>query len=129
MTVVKNRFFAIALDRLGAAALKEVLEGPSAVISGQDPVGTARAAQEATKSCPTLQVLGGYAEGHVLDPAGVQKLAELPARDVLLSRTLACMGYPAQRFVNSLSAIIVKLARVLDQLRKKRQEDSAGQDS
>jgi len=128
MNVVRNRLFAISLEQLGAGGLKDILDGPSAVISGGDPLQAAKAAREARKSCPVLTVLGGYADGHVLDAAGVERLANLPDRDVLLARTLRCFCAPAQRLVSALAASTQRLASVLDMIRQKKQQqaDQAG---
>jgi len=128
MMVVRNRLFSIALERLGVPELKGLLEGPTAVVTGEDPVETARAAREAVEGVSGLAVLGGYAEGRVLDPSGVGNLAELPSRDTLLAQTLACMCSPAQRFAGCLAGIVQRLASVLVQVRdRKRQQEEAGQ--
>ena len=122
MNVVRNKLFAISLEQLGAGGIRDILDGPSAVISGGDPMQAAKAAQEARKSCPLLAVLGGYAEGQVLDAAGVERLANLPGRDVLLSRALSCFCAPAQRLAGALAASAQRLASVLDSIRQKKQQ-------
>ena len=127
LTVVRNKLFGIAVERLGAPELKDVLEGPSAVISGEDPLQAAKAAEEVVKSCPALRVLGGYADGRVLDPAGVEKLASLPGRQALLGQVLACLCSPARRFATDLSAALYRLASLLKQLSSTRAQESSGQ--
>lgn len=125
VTVVRNSLFVLALDSLGVRELGGVLEGPTAIVTGADPVSTAKAAHEATGSYPSLRLLGGYAEGHVLDSGGVERLASLPGREALLARVLGCMCAPAQRFAGCLVATAARLASVIDQLRKKRAEEQS----
>ena len=124
MTVVRNRLFAVALKGLGMAELGEALDGPSAIVTGQDAVAAAKAAEEASKSAPGLELAGGFAEGRVLTAQAVAKLASLPSREVLLSQVLTCMVSPAQRLVNGLSLTIQRVACVLDQLRATKQAGS-----
>ncbi len=127
MTVVRNAVFVLALGRLGVPELKEAVAGPTAVIIGEDPLHAAQAAAEAVRNCEGLEVVGGYAEGQVLDRAGVEELARLPGREALLSQTLSCMCAPAQRLVNVLVAVMFRLVSVLDQLSKKKEQQGADQ--
>ncbi len=127
MMVVRNRLFAIALDELGLPELKQLLDGAMAVISGQSPVQAAKAAEDVAENFKCLNVVGGYAEGHILDRAGVERLASLPDRQTLLAQSLSCMCSPALRFVSCLQGTLQRLAAVLDQLRESRRgETSAG---
>mgnify|MGYP006280067971 CR=1 FL=1 len=123
MMVVRNRLFRIALDELGISEMKNLVDGPTAVVTAEDPVQAAKAVDEAAEVAPALAVLGGYAEGEVLDPAGVEKLADLPDRDTLLSQVLAGMSAPAQQFVNCLNGTAMRLASVLNQIKEKKEEE------
>ena len=124
MTVVRNAMFHIALDQVGVPGLKPLVDGPTAIVDGQDAVSAARATQEAAKTVPALTVRGGYAEGHLLDPAGVQRLADLPDRETLLAQTVGCVAAPARRLAGCLAGALVRLAGLLEELRKKREEGS-----
>lgn len=124
MTVVRNALFGLALKELGRSEIGELLDGPTAIVTGEDIVQAAKAAGDAVKICPALSLVGAYAEGHILDAAGVERLAALPSREVLLSQALSCMCAPAQKFVNCLTGLTVKLAGLFDQLRKKREAES-----
>jgi len=126
MMVVRNRLFAIALERMGAREVSQLLDGPSAVITAADPVQAARAAGRAAEDFPALTLKGGYVDGHVLDEAGIKKLATLPPREVLLTQVLTCMQSPAQRFANCLCGAIGRLATALRLVRDKKQQESSG---
>ena len=129
MMVVRNRLFAIALQQLGVPELGDLLEGPAAVVTGEDPVQAAKAVDAASELAPALSVLGGYAEGSVLDVATVERLAQLPGRQTLLAQVLTCIQAPAQRFANCLKAGIRQLGSVLYQIeqKKRREEEGGGQ--
>ena len=124
MTVVRNAMFHVALDQIGTPGLKALVYGPTTIVDGEDAVSAARATQEAARAVPALKVRGGYAEGHLLDPTGVQRLADLPDRETLLAQALACIGAPAQRLAGSLAGALVRMAGLLEELRKKREQES-----
>jgi len=128
ITVVRNRLCSIALREMGMAELADILKGPTALVTCGDPIAAARAAGEVAKATPSVKLAGGYAEGRVLGADGIQKLANLPSREVLLSQTLTCMVSPAQRFANGLVLVMQQLGSVMCQLKeKKQQEEGAGQ--
>ena len=130
MTVIRNRLFALALQELGVPELARLIKGPTAVVTGDDPITIAKAVEEVARSTPSITLVGGLAEGQVLEPTAIQKLAALPSREALLSMVLTCIVSPAQRFVNALSATTQKLASVMDEYRKKReQEEGPGQEA
>ena len=129
ITVVKNSVFALTLKRLGVRELDRLIDGPTAVITGEDAVCAAKAAHEAVGSFKGLRILGGYAEGRVLDSGQVEKLASLPSRDVLLSQVLGCMCAPAQRVAGCMVAVLHMLVSALDQLRKKKEQQEAGSET
>lgn len=123
MMVVRNRLFNIALDELGIPELQDLVDGPTAVVMGDNPVQAAKAIDGAVDMAPEISVLGGYAEGEVLKPEGVKKLAELPDRETLLGQVLAGISAPAQQFVNCLNGSMRRFACALQQLKEKREEE------
>ena len=126
MMVVRNRLFAIALESMSAREVRQLLDGPSAVITAGDPVQAAKAAEEAAVDHPSLTLKGGYVDGQLLDVAGVKRLAALPARHVLLTQVVTCMQSPAQQFASRLSCAIARVAMVLRLVRDKKQQESSG---
>ena len=73
-----------------------------------DPVAPAKVLKDFVKKVKKCAVKGGIVDGTVTDPAGVDALADLPSREVLIARMLGSMMSP-----------ISGLAIVLDQLAKK----------
>ncbi|MFO7957472.1 MAG: 50S ribosomal protein L10 [Candidatus Brocadiia bacterium] len=122
MMVVKNSLFSIAVERLGAEPLKDLLQGPVAVVQAQDPVTAAKAVDEAREACETLQVRGGYADGKVLDAESVEKLAEIPGREELLSMIAGALLSPLRRLAGGLLDRPRAFLNGLDQLRERKEE-------
>jgi len=129
ITVVRNAMFSIALDRLGAAELKDLLHGPTAVVIGEDPVSTAKVVEDALREFSVAEIKGGLAEGQLLDGAAVKRLAELPSRETLLAQAVTCFVGPAQQFANCLAGLLSQLANVFEQLRRKKEGESSSQES
>lgn len=87
----------------------ELLKGPSAFAFGvENAVAPAKVLKEAIKKYKKCEIKGGLINGVVTDAAGMNTLADLPSREVLLARMLGSMLSP-----------ISGLAIVLDQIAKK----------
>ena len=88
----------------------EMLKGPSAFAFGyDDAVAPAKILKEAIKKYKKCSLKGGIVDGAVMSAADVEKLADLPSREQLLSRMLGSLLSP-----------ISGLACVLDQIAKKK---------
>ncbi len=97
MSVVKNSLFALAMDRYGAGDLRSLLDGPVAVITAENPVAAAKAAREAAQTYEALKLRGGFVDGAVLEAAAIEKLADIPSREVLLSQIAGALLQPLRR--------------------------------
>lgn len=85
------------------------LEGPSCnSLLNHRATAPARVLAEFAKKADKLEIKAGVVEGTVYDAAGMAKIAEIPSREVLLSRLLGSMQSP-----------ITNLARVLNQIAEK----------
>ena len=85
------------------------MEGPTAVAFGIDDVtAPARIINEMAKKMPKLEFKSGVVEGSYYDQKGIQVIASIPSREVLISRLLG-----------SIQAPIANLARVLKQIAEK----------
>lgn len=86
----------------------ELLKGPSAFAFGvEDAVAPAKVLKDAIKKYKKCEIKGGLINGVVTDAAGMNTLADLPSREVLLARMLGSMLSP-----------VSGLAIVLDQIAK-----------
>lgn len=108
--VLKNSMVERACDTLGIdSSIKEMLKGPSAFAFGyDDAVAPAKILKDFIKKVKKCSLKGGIVDGMVTDAKGIEALADLPPREVLIARMLGSMMSP-----------ISGLAIALDQLAKK----------
>jgi large subunit ribosomal protein L10 len=114
--VVKNTLTDLAADRAGAAGLKELLQGPTAMtfVRG-DAAAAAKALRDFRRSTGNqlLEFKGGWMNGAPLSPADVDAIAQLPSREVLIGRLVGGVAAPLTGLVGALSNLIGGLARTL----------------
>lgn len=122
MFVTRNRLMVLSLNELGMPELKDFFQGPAAIVMGPDPVQAAKAISSAREQYPVIKLLGGYAEGCVLEEPEVEKLSDIPDRSVLLGQTLGLISAPAQRFVSGLSFAMTRFATAVNQLKEKKEK-------
>lgn len=125
--VAKNRLLKIAADQADRAALKPMLEGPTALatITG-DEVALARALQEAFRPYKVVSLRGGLLGASPVDAAGLARMASLPSREVLLGKLAGSMVSPISGFASVLAGPLRNLAGVLSAVAdQKRQNEGA----
>jgi large subunit ribosomal protein L10 len=115
--VIKNTMLKIAIKGTEIEGLSEFLSGSTAVaVAGnEDPLAAARILNkfcEASKG--KYEIKGGYLDGEVLDVAGVQKIANLPNREGLLSMLLS-----------ALQGNLSGLARVINAIKEQKEGEAA----
>lgn len=107
--VYKNTMLHLAFDGTDFAQLDPSLEGPTAVAFGiDDATAPARVIKEFAKDAPALEFKAAVVEGTYYDAAGVSTIADIPSRDVLISKLLGSLQSP-----------VTNLARVLSQIAEK----------
>ena len=113
--IIKNSLAHLAADKVGKAAIKDVVEGPTGVALGYgDPTEPARALAGFIRSArSSLAIRGGELDGQVLSSDDVGRLASMPPRDELVATLLMRMNGPIGGLVNVLNGPIAGLARVL----------------
>ena len=113
--VCKNTMMKRAFEGTDFAGLNEYLEGPSAIaIAKEDATAPARIICEFAKTANKLEVKAGVCEGKVYDVAGVQELAKVPTREVLLGRLLGSMQSPVANFARVIKQIAEKDGEVVE---------------
>jgi large subunit ribosomal protein L10 len=124
--VVKNTLTERAADKAGADALKELLEGPTAMtfVRG-DAAAAAKALRDFARAHNMLDFKGGWMNGAPLTAAEIQSIAQLPSRDVLYGRLVGMVASPLTGLAAALDGLIGGLARQLSQIaEQKNQEES-----
>jgi len=110
--VYKNTYMKRAFEGTDFAQLDDTLEGPSAIAFGiDDATAPARILSQFAKEAPALEIKAGVVEGTFYDAKGMQAIANIPSRDVLISKLLGSLQSP-----------ITNMARVLKQIAEKNGE-------
>lgn len=122
--VLKNTLVRRALDDLDIRSLDHLLEGPSAFAFGvKDPVAPAKIISDyiAESKSNKITIKAGLVNGEYLDVEGVQALAKLPSREVLLAKMMGSLNAPATNLVGVLSATLRSLVYAVDAVRKQKE--------
>ena len=115
--VVKNTLIRRAAKESGFSRLDEFFFGPTAIgFTMGDPVALAKTLREFATGNKKIRLKAGYLEGKVLSEKEIETLADVPPREVLLSRLVGGMASPIARLVQMLSGPQRKLAYVLQSI-------------
>lgn len=119
--VVKNRLALRAIQDSPLKALTPHLKGPTAIAySLKDASALAKVIDEFAKDNQGLQVKAGYVEGRLITPKEIKALADLPSREVMMSRLLSVLNGPMVRLVTVMKAPARNLVQALDQISKQK---------
>ncbi|MCL2405717.1 MAG: 50S ribosomal protein L10 [Defluviitaleaceae bacterium] len=104
--VYKNSMINFAVEGTDFEGIKEYLAGPTTVAFSYDDA-TAAAAQinKHLKNMPMLEFKASAMEGNVYDAAKTKLIADIPSKDVLLSRLLGSLKSPMASFARVVNAI------------------------
>ena len=110
--VYKNTLIKRAVEGTEFESLSKDLEGPTAiVVSKKDATAPARVIADFAKTASKLELKSGVVEGTYYDLEGIKAIAQIPSREVLLSRLLGSLQSP-----------ITNLARVINQVAEQKAE-------
>ena len=128
--VVKNTLTERAADQADAAALKDLLEGPTALtfVRG-DAAAAAKALRDYARETDLVPFKGGLMEGNALTPEDIGQIARLPSRDVLYQQLVGVVAHPISGLARTLNALIGGLAIALGQVRDLDPPALVGQDA
>ncbi len=125
MIVVKNTLARRAAKAAGYEPLNAELVGPIAMLFAADDVSApARILNEYIRANRKMVIKAGLLEGQVIKADAVTELADLPSREILLSRLLGAMQAPLANLASILQAPMSKLARTLDAVRTEKESQS-----
>ncbi len=104
--VYKNTMIRFAAKGTEFEALEANLEGPTALaVSKEDATAPARILAEFAKKADKLELKGGVVEGTYYDEKGIQVIATIPSREVLLGKLLGSMQSPITNFARVIKQI------------------------
>lgn len=118
--VVKNTLLRFAVQAAGLEGVEPVLEGTTALaVSENDCVAAAKILSEYAEKNKNFSLKAGFVEGKVLDVKGVEALAKLPSREVLVAQTLGGLNAPITGLVGVLNANLRGLVCALNAIAQK----------
>ena len=107
--VYKNTLIKLAVKGTQFEELTKDLEGPTAIaISSEDVTAPARIIAGYCKTTPVLSMKAGVVDGVYYDEKGINAVALIPSREVLLSK-----------FLGSIQSTMANFARVIKQIAEK----------
>lgn len=107
--VYKNTYLKMAFEGTDFAQLNGHLEGPTAIAFGiEDATAPARVLAEVAKTAEALEFKAGVVEGTYYDAKGVQVIATIPSKDVLISKLLGSLQSPITNFARVIKQIAEK---------------------
>lgn len=125
--VIKNTLAKRVLAGDEYADLYQHMKGETGyVFGGEDPVATCKAITDFAKEHDAIQLKSGYFEGRVVSVSEIKALAEVPPREVLLTRLATALKTPIQRIASVLAAPIQKFAGTLQAVADKKAEAGEG---
>lgn len=108
LRVVKNTLVRRAAADTPFAGLSDQLTGPLIYGISADAVAAAKVLNDFAKTNDKIVIKAGSFSGKVLDKAGVQALASIPSREVLLAQLLGVWQAPVASFARALAALAEK---------------------
>lgn len=119
--VVRNTLARRAMAGSDSEVLKDHLNGPVAIVfSYKDAAGAAKKLTDFAKDRPSLKIRLGALGKKVINISEIKALAELPSREVLISKMLGSMKSPVTGFVGVLSGIQRKFLYALNAVKDKK---------
>ncbi len=107
--VYKNTMMNFAFEGTACEPLRPYLEGPNAIaFCDSDATAPARILAEFAKKAPKLEIKAGIVDGVFYDAAGVNTIATIPSKEVLISRLLGSLKSPVTNFARVLNQIAEK---------------------
>lgn len=117
--VAKNRLAKIALEGRPTKKMGNFLKGQTVLAYSEDPVAAAKVARGFAKENDKYIILGGAMGDQVLDPSGVEAVANLPSRDELIASIVGLIGSPGGNLVAAIGAPASDIAGILTTLEER----------
>ena len=120
--VSKNTLAFLAAKEAGYEEIKEHLSGPTAIaFSNEDPVAPAKVLADFAEDHENLEIKSGLVEGDLIDVDGVEALADIPSREVLLGQIARNMKAPISGLVRSLNYPLQSLVYALNAIKDEKE--------
>ena len=117
--VAKNRLAKIALEGKPCASVADFLTGMTVLTYSEDPVASAKVAEDYAKENKKFSILGGAMGENALDRAGVEAVSKMPSREELIASIVGCIGAPASNIAGAIGAPASNIASILSSIEEK----------
>ena len=108
-TVMKNTLTGKACEIAGYGDMKQYLTGMTAIAIGtDDPIAPAKIMKTFADKLDRFEIKAGFVDGGILDKAGVEALAEIPSKEVLIAKMMGSLMSPLYGLAYVLQAKIDK---------------------
>ncbi len=123
--VVKMTLAQLAAGEAGVEGLNEYLLGPTAIaFANSDPVATAKALKDFSKSNEVFVLKAGVLSGNILTPEEVSRLADIEPRPVLLAKIAGAAKAPLSAAAGLFASFNRSAATMFNQLLEKKESGS-----
>ena len=104
--VYKNTMMNFAFQGTACEELCKHLDGTNALaISKEDATAPARVINEVIKAYKKMEFKAGVVEGNFFDKEGIQAIADIPSREVLIAKFMGIIQSPVSKAVRTFQAI------------------------
>ena len=108
-TVMKNTLTGKACEIAGYGDMKQYLSGMTAIAIGtDDPIAPAKIMKTFADKLDRFEIKAGFVDGGILDKAGVEELASIPSKEILVAKVLGSLTSSLYAFARVLQAKIDK---------------------
>ena len=119
LKVAKKTLIQLAFEESGLKADIKKISGEIAVVFGyKDEMAPTKLVYEFSKTNPNLKILGGFFENKYKEAEDFIALAQIPSKEILLSRLVGSMSSPATNFVRALQYNIKGLVFALKAIKE-----------
>jgi large subunit ribosomal protein L10 len=106
---MKNTLTGKACEIAGYGDMKQYLSGMTAIAIGtDDPIAPAKIMKTFADKLDRFEIKAGFVDGGILDKAGVEALAEIPSKEVLIAKMMGSLMSPLYGLAYVLQAKIDK---------------------
>ena len=119
LKVAKKTLIQLAFEESGLKADIKKIPGEIAVVFGyKDEIAPTKLVYDISKTNSNLKILGGFFENEYKDAEDFIALAQIPSKEILLSRLVGSMSSPVTGFVRALQYNIKGLVFALEAIKE-----------
>ena len=120
--VAKNTLMKIAATDAGMEEILKFIDGPTALaFSVDDPAQPAKILYDSFKKREMPVIKAFVVDKQLFSGSEIVRLAELPTRDILLSRVVSAVEAPASNLVTTLDGLFQELMATVEALGKSKE--------